>query len=178
TDALLASLDADVVLLNVTGGLRSDLPAGPLTYGSVFRMFPFDNRVVILEMSGSDLRRIVAAQAHNHRRRMGFAGMQARVACADGQMIVEIELDDGRILEDRDTVRVAVNDFLATGGDRMLTPAMPAGGFTWSEDPRFARDVIADWFRRQDGTLDAADFVTANPARWHLPENLPADCRL
>lgn len=178
TDALYESLGADVVLMNVTGGLRSSLPAGDLTYGSVFQMFPFDNRVVFLELSGADLRRIIAAQAHNHHRRAGFAGMTVEVDC-DGELLdVNMQLDDGRIIEDTDHVTVAVNDFLAMGGDSLLTPAMPPGGFDYESDPRFARDVIADWLRQHGGTITATDFTSEEGRRWQLPDDLPATCTL
>ena len=178
TDALYESLEADVVLLNVTGGLRAGLPAGPLTYGSVYEMFPFDNRVVLLDVSGAELRRIIAAQAHNHRRRAAFAGMSVEVSCAGDQLSVSMRLDDGRVIDDGDSVRIGVNDFLAMGGDSVLTPAMPDGGFSWTEDPRFARDVIADWLRSRGGSLAATDFAGIDDPRWNLPDKLSVACSL
>lgn len=178
TDILHESLAADVTLFNVVGGLRSDLPAGPLTYGSLYRMFPFDNRVVILDMTGADIRRVIAAQARLRRSFLGFAGMRATVRCEADQMEVTIELDDGRIIADGDSLRVAANDFLATGGVDILTPAMPAGGFAFDADPRLVRDVIATWFRKRGGLLDAADYLDAKLRRWTLPDSLPASCSL
>ena len=75
-DALLEMHDADIAFQNVSGGIRANLPAGKLTFGSVYQMFPFDNQVVILDMSGADLRRIIEQQVHNVGRRAGFSGMQ------------------------------------------------------------------------------------------------------
>ena len=179
TDALYESLGADVVLLNVTGGLRSSLPAGDLTYGSVFQMFPFDNRVVFLELSGAELRRVIAAQAHNHHRRAGFAGMTVEVACSNDVLDVTMRLrDDARVIEDSDRVQVAVNDFLAMGGDNLLAPVLPPGGFDFESDPRVARDVIADWLRRHGGTISAADFKNEEGRRWQVPDDLPGSCTL
>jgi len=178
TDALYESLDVDVALMNVTGGLRTDLPAGPLTYGSVYEMFPFDNRVVLLDITGADLRRIVAAQTHNHLRRAGFAGMTVEVSCTDDELSITMRLDDGHVVADDDRVRIGVNDFLAMGGDSLLTPAMPDGGYSWTEDSRFVRDVIADWLRRRGGSMHAADFGDETGRRWSLPETLPATCSL
>jgi 5'-nucleotidase len=177
TDILLDSIDADVVLLNVRGGLRSALPEGPLAYGSLFRMFPFDNSVVVLDLSGAELRTIVAAQAQDPHRRVGSAGLRVAVRCENDRLDVTMRLDDGRIIGDDDSVRVAVNDYLATGGDRILSPAMPAGGFDYVADPRLVRDVIADWFRQRGGTLNAADFA-GSEGRWVLPDPLPANCAL
>jgi hypothetical protein len=75
-------------------------------------------------------------------------------------------------------VRIGVNDFLAMGGDSVLTPAMPDGGFSWTEDPRFARDVIADWLRSRGGSLAATDFAGIDDPRWNLPDKLSVACSL
>ena len=63
TVAILEEVDADISIHNTSGGIRADLQAGPLTYGDIYQISPFDNQVVILEMSGADLRRIIEAQA-------------------------------------------------------------------------------------------------------------------
>lgn len=65
TNALLASADVDIALHNIWGGLRADLPAGDLTYSDVFEVSPFDNRVVILELSGQELRQIISEHTVN-----------------------------------------------------------------------------------------------------------------
>jgi 5'-nucleotidase len=81
TDALRESLGADIAIHNVLGGIRSGLPAGPLTFGDVYNMFPFDNRIVILNLSGREVRNIIASQAHKRHRRAGFSGMRVFVTC-------------------------------------------------------------------------------------------------
>ncbi len=49
-DAMLdVSGGADLVINNTDGGLRADVPAGPLTYGRLFEVFPFDNQIVELD---------------------------------------------------------------------------------------------------------------------------------
>ena len=42
---------------NVSGGIRDDIKAGTVTYGDVYRAFPFDNEVVLIECKGSLLRK-------------------------------------------------------------------------------------------------------------------------
>jgi 5'-nucleotidase len=86
TDAMLQSNDADISIHNVSGGIRANLPQGDLTYGSVFKMFPFDNQVVILDLSGAELRRVISNQVPNARRRAGLSGMQVSVDCSDNNM--------------------------------------------------------------------------------------------
>ena len=50
-----ATPGADVALMN-SGGVRSDLPAGPLDYGHLYSALPFDNRLVRVRMRGGALR--------------------------------------------------------------------------------------------------------------------------
>jgi len=178
TDILRELSGAEVSIMNVTGGLRSGLPAGELIYGSLFGMFPFDNRIVVLDLSGAELRRIMAAQAHNHRRRVGISGLAVAVDCEADQLDVSMRLADGRELRDADRVSVAVNDFLVTGGDKVLTPILPEGGLAYDAQPGLMRDAMAEWFRERGGTLDPADLQTAGGAsrRWDVDAALPATC--
>jgi 5'-nucleotidase len=105
TRAMLDSFDADIAIHNVFGGIRSGLSAGELTFGDVFKMFPFDNVVVILELTGADLRTVVARSAPV-RRKVGFSGMRVYVSCAADQMRVVMRRDDGREIHDKDRVRL------------------------------------------------------------------------
>lgn len=177
-EAIHESVGGDVVFHNVHGGLRNSLPAGELVYGSVFQMFPFDNRVVILDMSGAELRKIIAGQVHNHRRRAGIWGIAVTATCSDGRLALSITRDNGQEIQDRDRLNVAVNDFLATGGDDILTAAMPESGFEWQDDPRLIRDVIVDWLRARGGSIHPDQFQDPGARRWNVPESLPASCLL
>jgi 5'-nucleotidase len=57
-DSLREAVGADVALLN-PGGLRADIDAGPLTFGDVYEVLPFDNTVAFVTMSGDELKRFL-----------------------------------------------------------------------------------------------------------------------
>jgi 2',3'-cyclic-nucleotide 2'-phosphodiesterase (5'-nucleotidase family) len=176
TDAVREESGADISIHNVHGGIRATLPQGELTFGSVFRMFPFDNRLVVLDMSGADLRRIIAVQAQKPDRWAGFSGMRVFVACDGGDMRVRMLRDDGRVIADDDTLKVAVNDFLVLGGDNVLTPVIPEGGFPVPRDGPIVRDLLVRWFRERGGHISADDFIDPAHPRWNLPRPLPENC--
>src|SRR4030095_12373829 len=49
-DGTLASTPGADVALSNGGSLRTDLLPGPLTYGSIYELYPFDNRIVTLRL--------------------------------------------------------------------------------------------------------------------------------
>jgi 5'-nucleotidase len=181
TDAFRASVKgADVAINNTDGGLRADLPAGPLTYGSLFEVFPFDNRLVTLRLTGRDLRRVVAKQLQRNQAPLGISGVRVDARCAGGVLDVGLRSASGRTIRDEQTLLVVTTDFLATGGDEILAPAMPAGGFALAspaDDSPVARDVVAAWFRRHGGRLREEQFLDASHSRWGHAGPLPMDCR-
>ncbi|MBT8110490.1 MAG: bifunctional metallophosphatase/5'-nucleotidase [Gammaproteobacteria bacterium] len=176
TDALLESTGADIVIHNVIGGIRNALPQGELTFGSVYEMFPFDNRVVELELTGHELRTIIAEQAHNHGRRAGFSGMRVFVECTNDKMDVVMELDDGRTIRDADRLSVIVNDYLALGGDGILTSIVPEGGFDVENGMPLTRDVLVEWFQDNGDSLKPEDYMTSENPKWNVPDPLPSSC--
>ena len=178
TDALLETSRADISLHNVSGGIRANLTSGELTFGKVYQMFPFDNRVVVLELTGRDMRRIIAGQAHKREKRAGFSGMSVFVECNDQRMSVRMVRKNGHEIHDDEIIKLAVNDFLALGGDGILAPVIPAGGFEYPSDTPLARDALVDWLTMQGGTLRAEQFVGENNQRWHMSDMIPPNCSL
>ena len=177
-DAMLLGADGDIAIHNVSGGIRANLDAGPLTFGDVYQVMPFDNSVVVLELSGEQVRRIIAGQAHNHRRRAGVAGVRVKIRCEQDVMRVDMTLNSGRVIADDDRLRVVVNDFLTMGGDRILLPIMTNAGLDRGTGEVLTRDVLVDWFRAAPETLRASDFLTQGTPRWDVPADLPTSCSL
>ena len=171
TDAVLDRADADIAIHNVSGGIRAILPAGELTFGRVFEMFPFDNRAAIIELSGAELRQVMSAQAKRRKRRVGFSGMRVFINCDDAATNIEMILSDGRVIADDDRLRVLANDFLAMGGDGILTPAMPTDGFEYEDDAVLTRDLLVQWFKERGGHIAATDFNSEASRRWNFTDS-------
>ncbi len=177
TEALLDSFEGDIAIHNVIGGIRKSLPAGELTFGAVYEMFPFDNLVTIHEINGTTLREIIARKATTHRK-PGFAGMRVFISCtADGMQVV-MRLDDGREIRDEDRIRVIANDFLALGGDDILTPAIRDDGLAVDQGLPRTRDALLDWLRNNPGELDPSTLRTHDTPKWNVPNSFPDGCVL
>ena len=53
-DALRDQTGADIAFVN-GGGIRVSLPAGDVTYGDIYSVFPFNNQVCVIEASGQQI---------------------------------------------------------------------------------------------------------------------------
>ncbi len=116
-DVLRKTGKADVGFMN-KGGIRCDLEAGPVTAGDVYRLMPFDNEVVSMDITGAELRKIL----ERHFAAGRFPGLEwSGVFVAvdkegDAVRIVSLEVA-GKPVEDSKTYRASTNSFLAAGGD-------------------------------------------------------------
>ena len=178
TDVVLDAVGGDVVIHNVVGGIRADLPQGDLTYGAVYEMFPFDNVVVQLDLSGAQLREVLGRQAVRPNMRAGLSGIRVFAVCNDDKLEVTMLRPDGTEIEDSEMLVVTTNNFLATGGDDIFTTVIPEGGFPVDTGMPLSREAIANWFRQRGGKLSADSFSDDDSPKWNIAESLPATCSL
>jgi 5'-nucleotidase len=159
---LAARPDAQVSLTN-GGGLRADLSAGSLTYGELFQAIPFDNRFAIVELTGKDLRTLVAGNLAHGAGILSWGGLTARARCKAGKLDLQIQVK-GKPLDDAVHYKVATSDFLASGGDGVIGRLkLPEGAI--HIDSAIIRDAIADVLRGWKGTPKA----TIDPAQLYSP---------
>lgn len=106
----------DIAMSN-WGGFRQDLPAGSITANDIINILPFDNTLVIVEITGQQL-------AENLRCCGGaVAGMTySRAGTA-------MRLTDGSALDESATYRVIVNDYMYNGGDGYLFDTQDPDGY-------------------------------------------------
>ena len=92
------------------GGVRNDLGAGPITMGSVFEVMPFDNTIVVFELTGEALQKTLNSVAG----RGGDPVSGVRMAIERGRA-TDI-LIDGKALDLKAKYRIATNDYVFDGG--------------------------------------------------------------
>ena len=130
-DAQRERAGADVAINNnVRGGLRADLPAGPLTFGHLYDVFPFDNRLLELAMTGAELRAVLADEVRRNRRgALALSGVEARVTCsAGGELHIDLVRTNGEPVATDERVQSVLDargvfvraDHLAEGVERHL----------------------------------------------------------
>lgn len=144
---------ADVAVVNTaTRGLWADLPDGPLTFGRLYDVFPFDNRIARVTMSGGNLREWMAKEIGQGRRNgIGISGADVRIDCLAGATRVDLLRDDGRAIEDND--RLVVVTIAAPTLSGNVATAAPPGSVGPTDKAPIVREVVEDWFRRPEHLL-------------------------
>jgi 5'-nucleotidase len=142
------------------GGIRKDLETtGPdftATFGQAQAVLPFGNMLVVMDMTGAQLRRLLEQQwqrpgASNYSvlqvsRELSYAWDEKRPV---GSRVVPGSLKiAGKPVEDSQTYRVVANDFLAEGGDNF--PEF-AKGTNRVETHIVDLDALSDYIAKNPG---------------------------
>jgi 2',3'-cyclic-nucleotide 2'-phosphodiesterase (5'-nucleotidase family) len=94
------------------GGMRSYIPKGDITIGTVFKVMPYDNKIVVLSVPGNVFRQFLDHQA-------SLGGWP----CAGISMAIQDKqaanvLVNNELLDESKTYTVAVADYIAKGGNQ------------------------------------------------------------
>ena len=123
-DAFRQATGAQASLIN-NGSIRRDLPAGPLDYGVLYELQPFQNALSRVEVSGAQLRAALENAVVGGTPSAHLAGLVVEFSPTRpaGQRIRSIRLDNGRLVGDADRVTLGLTEFMAGGGDRYTSLA-------------------------------------------------------
>ena len=116
-DAFRIAAGAQIAFVN-NGSIRiGALPKGPVTWGTLYSLQPFENRLVVLTMTGAQIREVVEFAVNGRSPDMHVSGMSVVYdpRAAAGQRVKRMTLDSGGDISDTGSYTVAVTDFLATG---------------------------------------------------------------
>ncbi|HEU4951429.1 MAG TPA: 5'-nucleotidase C-terminal domain-containing protein [Holophagaceae bacterium] len=107
----------DAAITN-SGGIRANFRPGPVTVGDVYEVMPFDNALVVVEMTGAELLRAVK-QGIERRQGEPESNLKAVVSGTPEQPACTVTFLDGTPIDPAKTYRVATTDYLAKSGDTM-----------------------------------------------------------
>ncbi len=117
TDSMRHATGADVAFTN-SGGIRDEIRPGKITYGDVFKVIPFDNGIVTMDLTGEQLKGVMEESAKRTRGTIEVSGMKMDIdpRKPKGQRCSNIMVN-GKPLDLKKTYRVATADFLAGGSN-------------------------------------------------------------
>jgi len=95
------------------GGLRGSLPMGNITIGNMFELMPFENEVVLLNLSGKSIQEM--AQKIASRGGEGISGMTLGIR---DLKVSTLKIGGKEVVPDA-SYWLVTSDYLANGGDQM-----------------------------------------------------------
>lgn len=153
----------DISIQNA-GGVRIDLPAGNFTLGDAYRLLPFANTMVILDLSGAEVKQSIEEGIEKGSGAYPYAaGLRFDVDAGKefGSRITNVEVKASGATEWAPidltaTYTVVTNSFAASGGDNYIT-------FGNASDEGRAFDTLSEYattfidYAKQVLTLDKLD---------------------
>ncbi|MFD1316516.1 5'-nucleotidase C-terminal domain-containing protein [Namhaeicola litoreus] len=138
----------DFALFNY-GGLRQSVYKGPIKVEDIFELMPFENMLVIAEMSGEQVQSLFDYFEKN-KKAHPISGVNLTF---EGEKLSEI-LIDGKKFSKTENYLVLTNDYLQKGGDNMIFFKDPIK--LYSLDAKI-RDVIISEIKLKDTIKGAID---------------------
>jgi len=175
-DIMRSASGADAALIN-GGGIRTSIAPGPILVKSVYTALPFDNYIVAVRLTGSQLRE---ALEHGVARVEDGAGAFPQVSgiafvydpsAPAGSRVREVRIGD-QPLDPAREYSVATNDFLAAGGDgytafgdairassdfTAICGLLQGEKLVYSDAGRWLRDVVVDHLKEQTRIAPAVE---------------------
>jgi len=150
-DAMRERFDADFSFQNL-GGVRADLPAGPITAGDVFGVLPFGNELVVVDMDGRMLRRVIERKVAGSSGGLYISGvrMEYDLGRPDYDRVVTLEIGGQPWQPDR-IYKVVLTNFLLEGNSGLdfLTTIPPEAVM-----PTNVRTAEAfEWYVQREGEV-------------------------
>jgi 5'-nucleotidase len=116
------SMGAVAAFMN-NGGIRASLEAGEITYGAAIAVQPFNNTLIVMELTGEQIKQVLEWGVRELPEGTGGlihvshgSSYVADKSRPVGDRVVEIRIA-GEALDPSRTYRIVVNSFLAAGGD-------------------------------------------------------------
>ena len=113
--AMMERAKAQFAVLN-SGGIRDSLPAGEISYKDVLKVLPFGSTLGFIDFSGADALAYLNAAAKMSPGAGAFAQFAGVQLVIDSGVITQA-LIDGKPIDPAGSYRMAVNSFMAAGGD-------------------------------------------------------------
>ena len=165
-DAMHTEMNADFAFLNL-GGIRAEIPEGPITYRDVFDVLPFDSQIVVFEADGRLLKEIIEKRVEGSRHGLRVSGIEVVINLTrpDFDRVVKLEVG-GEPLDYNKIYRCATSDFLLQGNAGLtMLPKVPEERITRYQT--VLRDVVVSYIRKNSPVTSEIDH------RWERDDSMP-----
>ena len=138
----------DFALFNY-GGIRTAIPKGDITVDNMFKLMPFENKLVVVRLSGEKTAELLAYLA-NRKQAHPVSGIRLVL---NGDRFSTVEIGNAPFNRDKNYY-VLTHDYLQHGGDQMAFFKEPLDLFKTNYK---VRDALIDRLRRMDTLRTSLD---------------------
>lgn len=146
--AMREKVGADVGIMN-SGGIRDNMEAGVVTYKSVLKVQPFGNMVSFVDLSAAELTDYLTAVGSKQAGSGAFAQFDGVSFALRNGTATNIKVA-GEPIKDDQTYRIAINSYVATGGDGY--PKMTDHA-NYNNSGYVDADVLVEYFKENSPVL-------------------------
>lgn len=104
----------DFAMPSTKGGIRVDLPKGPIMVSNIYELMPFENELVICTIKGTEAQRLLEFIAASNGQPV--AGLHMKIIDKKPAVV----FIDGKPFDIHRNYRVLTSDYVANGGDNTL----------------------------------------------------------
>ena len=150
--AKLSGMKVDCAIMN-KGGIRRSMPKGSVSEGIINSMYPFDNRLMVIELTGEQIMKSLEIMA----RRGGDATSSDLIVTFTKDKKIKSAKMNGKDIKAKKKYKVVTLDYLANGGDYM-TPFTEAKHL-FTDDVKACVRYLAfvEQLTREGKMIDAED---------------------
>ena len=144
---------ADVAIMN-SGGIRTSIAKGDITYKDVLKVQPFSNSICLVTLTGKELKKYCEIAANKTAGSGAFAQFDNANVVMQGKSLESLSVG-GTPVDDTKKYRLAINSFIAAGGDGyMKVTGLP----TFVDSGFIDADVLKEYIQK-NSPLNSGDYA-------------------
>ena len=144
---------ADVAIMN-SGGIRTSIAKGDITYKDVLKVQPFSNSIGLVTLTGKELKKYVEIAANKTQGSGAYAQLDNVNVVMKGESLESLSVG-GAPVDDTKKYRLAINSFIAAGGDGyMKVTGLP----TFVDSGFIDADILKEYIQK-NSPLNPGDYA-------------------
>lgn len=149
-------VEADVGVMN-SGGIRTSIPEGDITYKDVLKVQPFSNTIGVVTLNGAELKQYLEIAANKTAGSGAFAQFDNVEVIMNGEALVSAKVG-GVEVADNGSYKLAINSFAANGGDGYMKVSDHP---TYVDTGYVDADILMEYIRN-NSPLDPDNYAPTN----------------
>jgi 5'-nucleotidase/UDP-sugar diphosphatase len=144
---------ADVAIMN-SGGIRTSIAKGDITYKDVLKVQPFSNSICVVTLTGKELKKYCEIAANKTAGSGAYAQFDNANVVMQGKSLESLSVG-GTPVDDTKKYRLAINSFIAAGGDGyMKVTGLP----TFVDSGFIDADILKEYIQK-NSPLNSGDYA-------------------